>query len=60
MPDSPCVQNGTEHVWGEYGNACQVEGCRWFRGVEAPRRRRAPRRPSPSGTGLENLLSFGA
>jgi len=68
MSDSPCVKNGTEHVWEYVGsdgitygsNACQVEGCGWFRAVERPKRRRAPKakRPSPSGTGLEDLLSF--
>ena len=66
---SPCVQNGTEHVWEYVGpdgtligsNACQVEGCGWFRAVERPKRRRAPKtkRRNESGTGLEDLLNFG-
>ena len=65
---SPCIQNGTDHVWEYVGpdgtligsNACQVEGCKWFRGVERPKKRRARvTRRSASGTGLESLLDFG-
>jgi hypothetical protein len=44
-------------------NKCQVEGCNWFTAVRTPKKRRpktAHRNTSrsPSGTGLEDLLSF--
>jgi len=70
MSDSLCVKNGTEHVWEYVGpdgtvfgsNACQVEGCRWFRAVEAPKKpgvRRAKRsRTSSTDDGPESLKSL--